>query len=135
MVEKRVLVVDGVLFRGKKILLGKRPLSKNAFPGLWELPGGHVEEGETPENALEREFLEELGIKVHVLREIHSFPYFSAGIKKKVLVFLVSQVGSEPLKALDHDELRWVSEEELAGLPVTVEERQAVMVGFKNLPD
>ena len=134
MVEKRVLVVDGALFRDKKILLGKRPLSKNAFPGLWELPGGHVEEGETPEKALEREFLEELGIKVQVLREIHSFSYFSAGVEKKVLVFLVKQVGFEPLKAFDHDELRWVSEGELASLPVSDEERAAVTVGFKNLP-
>lgn len=44
-----------------RILLGQRPEGK-AMAGLWEFPGGKVEEGETPEAALIRELQEELGI-------------------------------------------------------------------------
>ena len=46
-----------------KILLAKRPQGKS-MAGLWEFPGGKVEEGEAPESALVRELKEELGIDV-----------------------------------------------------------------------
>lgn len=45
-----------------KILIAKRPENKD-MAGLWEFPGGKVKDGEVPEIALQREFLEELGIK------------------------------------------------------------------------
>lgn len=44
-----------------RVLLAKRPVGKS-MAGLWEFPGGKVEEGETPEAALIRELQEELGI-------------------------------------------------------------------------
>ena len=47
-----------------RVLLAQRPEGK-AMAGLWEFPGGKVEEGETPEAALIRELQEELGIDTH----------------------------------------------------------------------
>ena len=46
-----------------RVLLSKRPLGKQ-LGGLWEFPGGKVEQGERPETALIRELKEELGIDV-----------------------------------------------------------------------
>lgn len=48
-----------------RILISQRPEGK-ALAGLWEFPGGKVENGETPEDALIRELEEELGIKTRV---------------------------------------------------------------------
>lgn len=58
------LTVDGLLVEKGKILLVRRNIEP--FKGSWVLPGGHVEFGETVEDALRREMKEELGISVKV---------------------------------------------------------------------
>lgn len=61
---KTVLVAAVALIdRDGRILLAQRPAGK-AMAGLWEFPGGKVEQGETPEHALIRELREELGIEI-----------------------------------------------------------------------
>jgi 8-oxo-dGTP diphosphatase len=56
-----LLVVAGVFVRGGRLLLARRPAGR-AWAGLWEFPGGKVEEGETPEDALVREWREEMDV-------------------------------------------------------------------------
>jgi 8-oxo-dGTP diphosphatase len=57
-------VAVGLVFDAHgKILISKRPIHKFKG-GLWEFPGGKVEEGETALQALQREFLEEVGIQI-----------------------------------------------------------------------
>ena len=73
--KKHVEVSVGVVYspEGDKILLSKRT-EKQCLPGLWEFPGGKVEEGEDIRAALDRELYEETGIrvkKVSKLTEIH----------------------------------------------------------------
>ena len=58
-------VVAGVLIKDGKTLLGQRPEHKS-LPGLWEFPGGKIELGETPEQALRRELKEELAIEADI---------------------------------------------------------------------
>ena len=52
----------GIIFRDRKILLGKRHADRNLYPNIWDLPGGHCKDYETPEETLIRELKEELGI-------------------------------------------------------------------------
>ncbi|HEY5071799.1 MAG TPA: (deoxy)nucleoside triphosphate pyrophosphohydrolase [Caulobacteraceae bacterium] len=64
MLVKIVLVVACALVDADgRILIGKRPQGKS-LAGMWEFPGGKVEEGETPESCLIRELNEELGIGI-----------------------------------------------------------------------
>src|SRR5262245_22458210 len=62
---KRTLLVAAVALvdPDNRVLISKRPEGKS-LAGLWEFPGGKVDPGETPEGALRRELMEELGIDV-----------------------------------------------------------------------
>ncbi|HEU4807729.1 MAG TPA: NUDIX domain-containing protein [Homoserinimonas sp.] len=57
-------VVCGLLVRENTALLALRSATKAWYPGVWDLPGGHVETGESTQQALVRELWEELGIEV-----------------------------------------------------------------------
>lgn len=66
MTKKLLLVAAVAMINDKnQLLLAKRPEGK-ALAGLWEFPGGKVEQGETPENALIRELYEEIGIIANI---------------------------------------------------------------------
>ncbi|MBI3366347.1 NUDIX hydrolase [Candidatus Roizmanbacteria bacterium] len=71
MPNKITPVVIAVIKRGKRFLLTKRvhvdPEDKEFYHGAWQLPGGGVEFDESPEMALQREILEEVGVKIHIL--------------------------------------------------------------------
>ena len=56
-----LLVVAGVFVRSGRLLLARRPAGR-PWAGLWEFPGGKVEDGETPEDALAREWREEMDV-------------------------------------------------------------------------
>ena len=55
-------VVSGVLTRGDRVLMCHRRADRAWYPDVWDFPGGHLEDGETPHAALRRELREELGI-------------------------------------------------------------------------
>lgn len=57
-------VVVGALVRGGRVLLAHRSPTKHAYPGVWDLPGGVVEAGESELGALARELHEELGVRI-----------------------------------------------------------------------
>tara|TARA_B100001059_G_scaffold232010_1_gene269029 strand:- start:10835 stop:11248 length:414 start_codon:yes stop_codon:yes gene_type:complete len=65
-------VVGAVLLKKNSIILAKRSNNLKNFPNLFEFPGGKIEEGETPKEALKRELFEELEINVNIV-DIHEF--------------------------------------------------------------
>lgn len=75
---KRVRVAAGVVRRGRELLLTQRPPG-GPLGGLWEFPGGKIEEGERPEQALVREVREELGVEAEAAEtlsvETYRYPH------------------------------------------------------------
>lgn len=106
-------VAVGVLLRGDRIFIQKRPAS-GLMPNLWEFPGGKIEAGETPEEALVRELREELGVQVRPLEKIalirHSYTSFRVALHAYYCT--LRDEAAEP-KLRSAVESRWASRKEL----------------------
>ena len=59
-------MVGAMLVRDGRVLLGLRRRDRRVAPAVWDVPGGHVEPGESPRTALRRELREELGIEAEL---------------------------------------------------------------------
>ena len=99
-----------------RILLQQRPEGR-AMAGLWEFPGGKVEEGERPEAALVRELREELGIEVEAGALVPAcFASAPLGERHLVLLLYVCRSWRGEPQALHATALRWVRPDEMRGL-------------------
>lgn len=67
--KKKIKVTAAVIWEGEKFLITRRPEGVH-LEGLWEFPGGKKKEMETLEQCMEREIMEELGIKVRIEKEL-----------------------------------------------------------------
>ncbi|AGH94893.1 (deoxy)nucleoside triphosphate pyrophosphohydrolase [Pseudobdellovibrio exovorus] len=104
-------VSAGILKKDNLILVGQRP-ENHTLAGLWEFPGGKIELGESPEEALVRELNEELGIIAEVgdLKIACTHSYSDVGII--ILFYEVLFWKGEP-KTQHHINLKWVKPSEL----------------------
>lgn len=105
----RVPVVAAVVQRGTRLLVGRRPDHKR-HGGLWEFPGGKIDEGESPFETARRELSEELAVEVlHVGERLLSIEDEASPF---VIEFYPVSVSGEP-KPLEHSLVGWFSVEEL----------------------
>jgi len=116
-------VVAGLIKKGDKFLLVRRPLNKKRG-GLWEFPGGKVEEGETLEEAIKRELKEELDIEVRVkgvLSEVkYSYP------EGEIELYLLEVESNKEPELKEAIEKRWVSVEEAEELELCPADRELI---------
>ena len=104
---RRLRVAAGILFDAQgRVLIAER-VGGGPFHGMWEFPGGKIGDGESPEQALERELAEELGIEMGAVERFmhleHDYPDRSVSIH----FFLVSGWKNDP-QGLEGQALCWV---------------------------
>ena len=97
------IVVAGALCQRGKVLIQKRPEEKPSA-GWWEFPGGKIEEGETPLEALRRELQEELGIIVTTAVPV----CFASNAQIVLLLFACKEWTGDPT-GKEGQSLMWVA--------------------------
>jgi 8-oxo-dGTP diphosphatase len=100
------------LHNGKEVFLAKRRPGRN-LGTCWEFPGGKTKEGESPEEALKREYREEFGADIEIVGSRCTGEFWCSGTSYRLYAFLISFL-SEP-RCLEHEESRWVPFKELYG--------------------
>ena len=111
-VDPQMKVISNViLMRDNKILLGLRSADRATFPGCWAVPGGHLEPGETAEEAALREMQEELGVSVGNLSVLEPIALEADNQSILFHMFTATQwQGGEPLiQNEEHSKIHWFS--------------------------
>ena len=119
--NKALSVAAGAVEGDGKLLLCRRPMHK-ARGGQWEFPGGKIEAGESPQQALERELREELGIEIRAGKALAEITHIYPDISIRLTLLSARIVAGEP-QLLEHTQLRWVSPREAGALDLCPADR------------
>lgn len=107
-----IQVLCGIITNSEDKIFIARLKPGKYMAGKWEFPGGKLEEGESEESCLQRELLEELGMKVEVGEKLghneHQYPAFSIRLIAYQCTFVEASY-----ELTDHDTYEWVKKEEL----------------------
>ena len=110
---KSIRVSAAAIHRDGKIFATQRGYGE--YKGKWEFPGGKREEGESGEEALEREIREELDSKIKIEKLICTTDYDYPGFQLTMDVYLASLIEGR-LTLLEHEDAKWVSLDDIDAL-------------------
>lgn len=113
--KKTIDVVAAAMYNEKNEIFCALRSEQMSLPGLWEFPGGKIEDNETPEEALKREIYEELGceilIKMHIYTHLHAYEKINVNLS---VYKAIIQKGRIQLH--EHEKGIWIPIEELSNL-------------------
>lgn len=104
-------VAAAIIQRDGQILAARRKPGSH-MEGFWEFPGGKIEQGESPEQCLQRELKEELGID-SVIGSFFGESCYDYGTKQVRLLCYLVEYSKGSFSLNDHDEIRWLSTDQL----------------------
>lgn len=108
--RKSIEVVAAIIRRGDKIFATQRGYGD--WKDWWEFPGGKMEPGETPEQALLREIREELDTEIRIDTFLYTVDWDYPQFHLTMHCYMASLLG-ESLQLIEHEAARWLSREEI----------------------
>lgn len=113
--KKTVHVVGAIIENEKKEIFCALRSPEMTLANYWEFPGGKIEAGETPEQALAREITEELNCSIEVGAKVEDTTYEYEKFIVRLETYKARLLKGEPV-ALEHAETKWVPREQLLQL-------------------
>ena len=107
---KRIVVVAAIIMRGKEVFATQRGYGE--FKGWWEVPGGKIESGECPQDALKREIREELDAEISVGELLETVEWDYPNFHLTMHCFICS-LTSESMHLNEHEAATWLTKETL----------------------
>ena len=102
---KTIKVTGAIIQNDNYFLIGRRGKDEKSA-GMWEFPGGKLEEGESPKECIKRELKEELNIDAEIGELFSSYTYNYNHVSYELFFFKVNSFFGEPVKSV-HDKLKW----------------------------
>ena len=124
-------IIKGVNDNGEQVIFATQR-GYGDFKGGWEFPGGKIEEGELPQEALAREIREELDTEIKVGEFLHTVEYDYPNFHLSMDCFLAEVVSGE-LVLKEHEAAKWLTMDELDSvdwLPADVEVVEQIKKGL-----
>ena len=115
-------VTAAVIQRNGHVLVTRRP-ENGLLGGMWEFPGGKLQDGEDLPACLQREIQEELGVMVEVADRLGTYRHAYTHFRVTLHAFRCKLVDGEP-RPLEASDLRWVPPSDLEGFPMGKLDRQ-----------
>jgi 8-oxo-dGTP diphosphatase len=113
--QSRKVIVAAVIIIDGRVLACERSAPPEVA-GRWEFPGGKVEPGESDAEALARECVEELGVRVEVGARVGPDVPLARG-RAVLRVFAVTLLNGDRPRALEHAAIRWLAVDQLDSVP------------------
>ncbi len=118
---KNIHVVAALIMQNQRLFVTQRGYGD--FKGGWEFPGGKIESGETPQEALKREIREELEADIAVEELVGTVEYDYPAFHLTMDCFLC-RLRSPHLALVEATDARWIAQDELESLPFLPADRQ-----------
>jgi 8-oxo-dGTP diphosphatase len=124
--RERLVVVAAVIESHGRVLACQRR-KNDAFALKWEFPGGKVQHGESPAEALAREMKEELGVDATIGEEVYRTRHRYAEMAREIeLIFFAASANEKDMHNFAFEDMRWVRPEDLASLDFLPADREFV---------
>jgi 8-oxo-dGTP diphosphatase len=111
-----------VIEKDGKILMGNKASGVGPYPNTWRIPGGGIEEGESPEDAVKREVMEETGLRVDYVEKVGFYeddePDKNGEMTRYIFNVFKVEVSGKELVSEEFPELRWIDKSELLKSPL-----------------
>ncbi|MBI3191012.1 NUDIX hydrolase [archaeon] len=129
---KAIRTVGGALFKYNKLLVIKRSIRMDKWPGLWEIPRVHVEKNETLRETLKREFFEETGLKIKVSKKYResSFQFGHEYVDESSFIVKADNFKVK-ISPRECSKFRWITKEEAEKLNMADEMHENIRKAFK----